>query len=699
MNLHLRHDRSRLSIQSRFMIYFGLVLIGIMLLVMFVAGHRQQNSAMGQIEKRGIVAAQSLASVASQALLNYDYPSLQRLAEEVRAQTGANYVIIHDKEGAVAGLSGRADLQGEKLEDIVSQRVVGASDIVVQRHASGVGPVPSADNADVLEVAMPVRVSGSDTSWGTVRVGFSLAEMRHELTGTLRDLTLLGLFAVAVVLFSARYLTSRITGPLRELAEATALVASGQLDHRLKEDLVGELGDTARSFNKMTADLRRSRDAIRYQNQHLENMVQERTAALRQKARELEKANAELKEVDRLKSDFLSNVSHELRTPLTSIRSFTEILREQDATLDKAEREEFLDIISNQSDRLTRLIGDLLDLSKIESGEFSCNIEPLPLDSLVIGPCMETLRRLAEEQDVLLEAEMPKPLPPVLGDADRLSQVLTNLVDNALKFTPAGGTVRVRAFVSDSRVPAESIEHGFHGLESDTPENGRYVVVEVSDCGIGIADEHLKIIFEKFGQVGEVLTSKPQGTGLGLAISGNIITQLGGALWVQSEVGKGSRFFFSVPVSREMERLTRDPMAGHDPRIDAMMEEVADSLNEVALGQRVLVVDDDESTTQRIIETLEPLGFRAIGCYGGSEAVRRARELRPDAIVLAALMPDISGYDVLRMLKSEPETADTPVVILGPAAEARMAYDLGAARHVAKDQPRMTATAVVQPSA
>lgn len=684
MNALLRRHRRRLNIQSRFTFTFGAVLVGIMMLVMLVASNRQRVSALGQIEKRGTVAAQSLSSVAAQSLLNYDYPSLQRLAEEIRTQTGAAYIVIHDKEHSVAGLSGRPELQGQQLSDPVSQRALAEDRTIVQIHAGASSVLGSSDGYDVLEVSMPVHVSGSDQSWGTVRVGISLAEMRRELASTLRDLALLGLFAVAVVFFSARFFTSRITGPLRELADATAVVATGQLDHRVKEDLVGELGDTARSFNKMTEDLRRSRDAIRYQNQHLENMVQERTAALRQKARELEKANAELKEVDRLKSDFLSNVSHELRTPLTSIRSFTEILKDQDELLGPEERDEFLEIIAGQTDRLTRLIGDLLDLSKIESGEFSCNVEALPLGPMVIEPCMETMRRLAEEHRITLESRVEAKLPPVLADGDRVSQVLTNLVANALKFTPSGGTVSVTAATRSTRVPVDTTRGGFYGVQPDTPEHGRYVVVSVCDTGIGIPEPDRQRIFEKFGQVGNVLTNKPQGTGLGLTISGNILSQQGGALWVESEVNVGSCFHFSVPVSQEQANLDPETDSDADHGAEKMIESVLETLDRATTGSRVLVVHSDPDIIQRLITRLEPAGFRAIGCQGGVQAAPRARDLRPDVIVLDALLSDVSGYDVLRSLKSDSRTADTPVVILASASEAEMARELGAEYHVTR---------------
>lgn len=671
--------------QSRFMVYFGTVVVALMLLVILVVGQRQMFTAMGQIEKRGGVIANSVASASHNALLNYDYSALQRIVDQMRAQTMASYVIVHDKEGVVAGFSGRPDLQGQILDDAVSVEALREPTAVHQRH-EGLGHLAS-DPDGIIEVAVPVHVEGSSARWGTVRVGLPLSELRTQLQATFRDLTLLGLLAVVVVLLTARYFTSQITDPLRQIALATAEVANGKLEHTLDEDLVGELGETARSFNKMTEDLRRSQDAIRYQKRHLENMVQERTAALRQKARELEKANRELKEVDRLKSDFLSNVSHELRTPLTSIRSFTEILLDSPTAISPEEQHEFLTIIAGQTDRLTRLIGDLLDLSRIEAGEFHCALEPVPLEQFVLAPALETMRRLMDEIGIEFAADVQKDLPPVLGDADRLSQVITNILDNSLKFTEPGGRLELKAQLSDHRVPDELATGGFFGVTADTPEQGEYVVISIRDSGCGIAIEDRQRIFEKFGQVGNVLTNKPQGTGLGLAICGNILAQHGGAIWVDSEVGVGSVFSISVPVSAEASRYMRaNTPSGPVAAIRGAADDLSTALQQVASGPRVLVIDDDEDAVRHMVRTLEPLGYRAISCLGGRDALEKVRELQPDAVVLDALMPDRNGYEVLRDLKNDGRTSGIPVVVLGPLSEMAKAYELGASIHITRDE-------------
>lgn len=252
---------------------------------------------------------------------------------------------------------------------------------------------------------------------------------------------------------------------------------------------------------------------------------------LQQKSRELEATSAELRaanerllEVDRLKDDFISTVSHELRTPLTSIRSFSEILHDH-PEMGEQQRRRYLGVIVKESERLTRLINQVLDLAKIESGQAEWQV--IDLDPMAaIDDALTSTGQLFEEKHVRLGVSMPPELPLVRGDHDRVVQVLINLLSNAVKFSEEN-TGRVQVSVS--------IPPG-------------YVQVSVRDNGPGIRSEEQGMIFEKFRQAGDTLTEKPTGTGLGLPISHHIITHMGGTLWVESVPGEGSVFSFTLPV-------------------------------------------------------------------------------------------------------------------------------------------------------
>ncbi len=242
---------------------------------------------------------------------------------------------------------------------------------------------------------------------------------------------------------------------------------------------------------------------------------------------ELRAANERLKELDQLKDDFIATITHELRTPLTSIRSFSEILHDS-PDVPPEQRREFLAIITKESERLTRLINQVLDLAKLEAGRFDFQIGPVDLRS-VVADAAAAVGRLFSDKDVKLSIDLPLGLPPVRADRDQLMQVIINLLSNAVKFCAASkGRVVVTA------------RHSRSGLE-----------VRVADNGPGIPTQDLERVFDKFHQVGDALTNKPAGSGLGLPISRRIIEHFGGRIWAESRLGRGAVFIFTVPLAAQ----------------------------------------------------------------------------------------------------------------------------------------------------
>jgi signal transduction histidine kinase len=279
-------------------------------------------------------------------------------------------------------------------------------------------------------------------------------------------------------------------------------------------------------FDEVLRMLDEATHVIEYSRQ-----LEQKSDELQAASTELRAANMRLKELDRLKDEFLTTVTHELRTPLTSIRSFSEILHDN-PDLPAEKRREFLGIIIKESERLTRLINQVLDLAKIEAGRFDWQIVDLDLKGIV-DEAVAATGQLFNDKQVRLAANVPEGLPPVHADHDQLMQVILNLLSNAEKFCPAGhGQVRV-----DVCPTIEGIE------------------IRVSDNGPGIAAENQKLIFEKFRQVGDTLTSKPSGSGLGLAISRRIVEHFGGRIWVESAPGRGATFAVLLPTARHRAAL------------------------------------------------------------------------------------------------------------------------------------------------
>ncbi|MFA4836520.1 MAG: PAS domain S-box protein [Dehalococcoidia bacterium] len=388
------------------------------------------------------------------------------------------------------------------------------------------------------------------------------------------------------------------------------------------------------------------------ERKQMESKLDEYWAQLEQKLVELQLAYQQLKELDQMKDKFLSTVSHELRTPLTSIKSFAEILLNYED--DRETQKEFLGIINEECDRLTRLINDFLDLAKIEAGRMQWQDAELAV-AQVIEKSLGATRGLVEKKHLIVTVDFEPDLPPVLADKDRLLQVVTNLLSNSIKFTPEGGKLQVGA--------------GIVKKTGDTPEMIR---VSVSDSGIGIAPEHHETIFEKFRQVGDTLRDKPQGTGLGLPICKEIVEHYNGRVWVESELGKGSTFYFTLPtVSKTEPEVTGEAKAGPasvSPR----------------KGRTILVVDDEEHIRRFLSHELTKRGFQVFEASDGKEAIEKAREHRPALITLDVLMPGIDGFDVTAVLKNNPDTKDIPILIVSVMEDKEKAYRLGANDYLTK---------------
>jgi len=255
-------------------------------------------------------------------------------------------------------------------------------------------------------------------------------------------------------------------------------------------------------------------------NKTLEAEVESKTCDLTRTNEELAQANERLKELDKLKSEFVSMVSHELKTPLAAMKTSAQVLELAD--VEEATQQEMLSIITRNIDRQTNLVNDLLDLSRVESGRLELKFVSVALDT-VIADSIEIVKPAAEEKDITLNVELPAGLASVKGDSEKLTQVVINLIFNAIKFTPKHGRITLKAKETDGQVE-----------------------VDVCDTGIGIPAEDLDKVFDKFYQVDSTLTRETGGTGLGLAICKGLIEAHNGRIWTESELGKGSTFSFTL---------------------------------------------------------------------------------------------------------------------------------------------------------
>lgn len=377
-------------------------------------------------------------------------------------------------------------------------------------------------------------------------------------------------------------------------------------------------------------------------------------------ARAAEEALRGLKEAaeaaNRAKSEFLAKMSHELRTPLNSIIGFSEILEEERVGPLTTKQRRYVSNVLVSGRNLLQLINDILDLSKVEAGR----MELLP-EVFEARAALEQVRTivtaLAERKSIALDLALPEDLPALRADQVKFKQIMYNLLGNAIKFTSDGGRITVAAQVVAAA-------------------NGQWIEIAVEDTGIGIPPEDLGRIFGEFEQVLGGHGSSQQGTGLGLALTEKLVQLHGGSITVESTLGRGSVFRFTLPceIARVEAEIPEAPMPRW--RRGERVEPV------------VLVIEDDPQARELIGHYLNEVGYAVEGVAGGKEGVERAQSLLPDAITLDMALPDQDGLIVLAQLKTNPATRNIPVVVVSMAERCEMGFSLGAVEWLVKPVER-----------
>ncbi|MBX2864466.1 MAG: response regulator [Leptolyngbyaceae cyanobacterium MAG.088] len=381
------------------------------------------------------------------------------------------------------------------------------------------------------------------------------------------------------------------------------------------------------------------------------------------------------KAVDQMKTDFISTVSHELRTPLTSVLGFAKLIKKKfedtvlpavTAETQKTERavrqvKENLNIIISEGERLTFLINDVLDISKIEAGKIEWDMQPTSVLDIV-ERAMSAISVLADSNGLETIYDVEPGLPAVMCDRDRLIQVLINLLSNAIKFT-LKGTITCLA-----------------------RRQGAEILISVIDTGIGLSVDDYEKVFDKFIQVGKVLTDKPRGTGLGLSICKQIIEHHGGRIWVESSPGQGSKFTCTLPLSdysgmqkenENLQTLVR--------QLKKNVQQTVTSTTSAGESQKtILVVDDEPYICQLLSQELEGAGYRVQSAQDGMDALNQIKATPPDLIVLDIMMPHLNGFDLTAVLKNNPATMGIPIIVISMVPDQERGYQLGVDRYLSK---------------
>ena len=390
---------------------------------------------------------------------------------------------------------------------------------------------------------------------------------------------------------------------------------------------------------------------------------------------EIQDKSRQLEAASQHKSQFLANMSHELRTPLNAIIGVTEMLHEDARELARADAIEPLDRVLRAARHLLALINDILDLSKIEAGRMELHLESFPLAPL-IEDVVETIAPLAAKNGNRVVVDCGPELGTVHADQTRLRQALLNLTSNAGKFTE-NGTITIRALRQAPTLPSPASGEGIgRGTES-----GEWIAVTVTDTGIGMSPEQMTRLFREFSQADASTTRRYGGTGLGLAISRHFCRMMGGDIEVESKPGEGSTFTIRLP------RVVRTAQAA-DPEPGARPAHPAAAITAEADAPLVLVVDDDPTVRELVARHLERAAFAVVTADSGREGLRLARELRPAAMTLDIMMPDLDGWTVLAAIKGDPSLAQIPVILMTIVDEKNRGYALGAADYLTKPVDR-----------
>lgn len=577
------------------------------------------------------------------------------------------------------------------------------------------------------------------------------ADVQHTygMVAAARNRTILiSVIGISIIITIIYVMVTRfIRRPVEDLADKAKRFAEGDMSVSVdikSEDEIGVLGN---AFNYMVQRAAKFSKRLESEISRKTDLLSERTNLIAL----LEKANTQLRELDKLKSSFLANMSHELRTPMNSIIGYSDLLiAGVDGPINE-EQEKSLGRISNNARHLLQLLNDLLDLSKIEAGKTEIEAEQFNLKEL-IDSVIPMFEGMITQKGLSLDFDIKEDLPLVYGDKNKISHVLMNLLSNAIKFTDNGG-ITIRAKTSD------------RGIQPGEPPIFAEVCVE--DTGVGIKDENLGKIFDKFVQADLSTIRQYDGTGLGLSIARGLIALHNGMIWATSEYGRGSQFYFTIPLKKEMlessakpviELQVADDLAKHfgvpvqtflkDPKYEgnpvrcheythcgqptcpaydcedkrcwlilgthcsglkvgaypekvefcknceviqklvleskeSKTEEAEPSTEEVIKEKTILAIDDNLDSIDIIRKSLGE-DYKIVGLLSGTRAVEKAIEIKPVAITLDIMMPKKDGWQVLRELKSAPETRDIPVIVLSIVDNKKLGFSLGAAEYMVK---------------
>ena len=586
---------------------------------------------LDQVRNRATVMAGLLAGNLAGPLARADLKAIHQMGASSLEQKDVLYFCVLTPEGEILadGLDNGRNPDTRLAKPVLRQAMAATT------------PLVQIEN-EIMDVSMPIFVNNTHLGW--LQVGFSLQAVNRELEEriatfhrlghakhdeALTMLVFLSTFFIAIGIILAYFLARTMSNPVLELAHYAQRIGQGDFGFRFSLNRRDELGLLSKTMNEMALQINEKNKALLDAHTLLEKRVVDRT-------RELLLAKDKAEAANRAKSNFLANMSHEIRTPMNGVIGMTQLAL---LTSPPPEQREYLELIEKSSYRLLHVVNDILDFSKIEADKLELAVERFDLRD-TIATTIREFSFSAKEKGLALDWSVADEIPEAfLGDAGRLSQILINLIGNALKFTLAGKiSVRVEKEYGELD---ETIAH-----------------FTIADTGIGISPEHQTSIFEAFSQVDESHSRSYEGTGLGLAICAKLVALMNGQIWVESTEGKGSVFHFTALLKK-----AGDEQPGQEE--DPAQEPSADP-QQPGPRLEVLLVEDNQVNQKVAGQMLERSGHGVTIAANGREAVAAFARQPFDLVLMDIQMPVMDGFEATQAIRDLEKTSGrhTPIIAL-----------------------------------